>query len=168
MSSRMFLYLLDSSVSYIYIYILVKSSNRPLLKLGYKCSHAKYFYENLYLKSQVLYPSIAMRIIQIFSKTPRAKREVLKNEKCTWNSRDCICSNFYFTNHLLNVSLKRKLEQTTFCIIIRRMTTEKGARAVGILQQGAGIRQVSRGVCFFFGFFFFFFFFLVFFFEIPG
>ena len=49
-----------------------------------------------------------MIIIQIFSKTPRAKREVLKNEKCTWSSRDCICSNFYFTNHLLNVSLKRK------------------------------------------------------------
>ena len=46
----------------------------------------------------------------------------------------------YFTNRLLNVSLKRK----TFCIIIRRMTTQKGARAVGILHQGAGIRQVSR------------------------
>ena len=31
-----------------------------------------------------------------------------KNAKCTWSSRDIICSNFYFTNHLLNVSLKRK------------------------------------------------------------
>ena len=49
-----------------------------------------------------------MIITQIFSKTPRAKREVLNNAKCTWSSRDCICSNFYFTNHLLNVSLKRK------------------------------------------------------------
>ena len=49
-----------------------------------------------------------MIIIQIFNKTLRAKREVLKNEKCTWSSRDCICSNIYFTNHLLNVSLKRK------------------------------------------------------------
>ena len=32
------------------------------------------------MKPQVLYPSIAVIIIQIFSKTPRAKREVLKNE----------------------------------------------------------------------------------------
>ena len=45
---------------------------------------------------------------QIFSKTLRAKQEVLKYETCTWSSRDCICSNFYFTKHLLNVSLKRK------------------------------------------------------------
>ena len=37
-----------------------------------------------------------------------------------------------------------KEKQTTFCIIIRRMTIEKGARAVGILRQGAGIRQVRR------------------------
>ena len=29
-------------------------------------------------------------------------------QKCSWSSRDCICSYFYFTNHLLNVSLKRK------------------------------------------------------------
>ena len=36
-----------------------------------------------------------------------------------------------------------KEKQTIFCIIIRRMTTEKGARAVGILRQGLGIRQVS-------------------------
>ena len=40
---------------------------------------------------------------------------------------------FFFTNHF--VSLKRK----TFCIFKRRKTTEKGARAVGILRQGAGI-----------------------------
>ena len=32
--------------------ILAKSSNRPLLKLINK--YAKYFYENLYMKSQVL------------------------------------------------------------------------------------------------------------------
>ena len=31
-----------------------------------------------------------------------------KTKKCTWSSRDCSCSTFYFTNHLLNVSLKRK------------------------------------------------------------
>ena len=57
-----------------------------------------------------------------------------------WSSRDCIFSNFYHTNHLLNVSLKRKTDNIS--IIIRRMTTEKRARAVGILRQGAGIRQV--------------------------
>ena len=32
----------------------------------------------------------------------------VKTMKCTWSSRDCICSTFYFTNHLLNASLKRK------------------------------------------------------------
>ena len=62
--------------------------------------------------------------------------------KCTWSSRDCICSIFYFTNHLLNASLKRKT--SNICIIIRRMTTEKAARAVGVLRQAAGVRQVSR------------------------
>ena len=36
-----------------------------------------------------------------------------------------------------------KEKETTFCIIIRRMTVEKGARAVGILRHGAGIRQVG-------------------------
>ena len=71
---------------------------------------------------QPAHPSFALIIIQIFSNTPRAKQEVFKNEKCNWSSLDCICSNFYFTNHLLNVSLKRK--QTTFCII-RRMTTKR-------------------------------------------
>ena len=68
----------------------------------------KIFLRDLYMKSQASYPSIAMIIIQIFSKISRAKREVLKNEKCTWSSRDCICSDFYFINNLLNTSLKRK------------------------------------------------------------
>ena len=44
-----------------------------------------------------------MIIIRVFSKTLRAKREILKNAKCTWISRYCIWSNFYLTNHLLNV-----------------------------------------------------------------
>ena len=83
-----------------------------------------------------------MIIIQISCKTLRAKRELLKNEKYTWSSRDCICSNFYFINHLLNVSLKRKTNN--MCFIVRRMTPEKRARAVDILRQGAGIRQESR------------------------
>ena len=52
-----------------------------------------------------------MIIIQILSKTPCAKWEVLKNEKCTWSSRSCICSNVCHKNHLLNVSLKRKNRQ---------------------------------------------------------
>ena len=89
------------------------------------------------MKSQVLYPSIAMIILQIFSKTPLAKREVLKNEKCTWSSRDCICSNFYLTTHLLNASLKRKTDNIS--IILRRITTAERARAVGLLQQYVSI-----------------------------
>ena len=82
-----------------------------------------------------------MIIIQILSKTQCAKWEVLKNEKCTWSSRGCICSNVFHKNHLLNVSLKRKADN--IFIIIRRMTTEKRTRAVGIPRQGSGIRQVS-------------------------
>ena len=60
----------------------------------------KTFFTKMYTWSH----KFAVIIIQIFSKTPRAKRDVLKNEKCTWSSRIF----FYFTNHLLNVSLKRK------------------------------------------------------------
>ena len=37
-----------------------------------------------------------------------------------------------------------KGKQPTFFITIRRMTTEDGARAVGILGQGAGLRQKIR------------------------
>ena len=48
----------------------------------------------------------------------------------------------FHKHHLLNVSLKRKTDNIS--IIIRRMTTEKRARAVGIPRQGAGIRQVSH------------------------
>ena len=83
-----------------------------------------------------------MIIIQILSKTPCAKWEVLKKEKCTWSSRGCICSNVCHKNHSLHVSLKRKIDNIS--IIIRRMTTEKRARVVGIPWQGAGLRQVSH------------------------
>ena len=55
-----------------------------------------------------------MIIIQVYSKIPRATWKVLKNSKCTWSSRDYICSNFYPITHLLNPSLKRKKKQTTF------------------------------------------------------
>ena len=62
---------------------------------------------------------------------------MLKNAECTWSSRDCICSNFYLTNHLLNVSLKRKTDNIS--IIIRRITAAERARAVGVLQQNVSI-----------------------------
>ena len=88
----------------------------------------KIFYENLYIKSQVVYPLIAIVIIQILNNT-HANWEMLKNEKCTCSSKDYICRNFYHTNHLLNVSRKRKTENIS--IIIRHVTTEK--RAKGIL-----------------------------------
>ena len=55
---------------------------------------------------------------------------MLKNAKCTWSPRDCICSNFNLTTHLLNVSLKRKTDNIS---IMRLMTTKKRARAVGML-----------------------------------
>ena len=44
------------------------------------------------------------------------------------------CSNFYQTNHLLNVSLKRKTENIS--IILRCGATEKRVRAIFMLQQG--------------------------------
>ena len=71
-------------------------------------------------------PLIAIVIIQIFSKTPHANWEMLKNEKYMCNSKDYICRKFYHTNQLLNVSLKRKTENIS--IIIRNVTTEKSKR----------------------------------------
>ena len=58
------------------------------------------------------------------------------------SSRDCICSNFYHTHHQLTVSLKRKTDNIS--IIIRHMATEKRARAIVMLQPGAGRRQVTH------------------------
>ena len=54
-------------------------------------------------------PLIAIVIIQIFSKTPRANWEMLKNEKYTCSSKDYICRKFYHTSQLLNVSLKSRV-----------------------------------------------------------
>ena len=80
--------------------------------------------------------------IQVISKTPQPKREELKNAKRMWSSTGCMCSNAYLTEHLMDVSLKRKTD--TISIIIRRMSTDVRAKAVGMQQQGAGIRQVSH------------------------
>ena len=93
------------------------------------------------MKSQAL-SSIAVIIIQVLSTTPHAQREVLRNAKCTGSSRNCIYSIVCLTNHLLDVSLKTKTDNIS--IIIRRMSTEERAKAVGMLQRGAGIRQVSH------------------------
>ena len=41
--------------------------------------------------------------------------------------------------HLQQFLFHLKEKQATFCTIIRRMTTENGERAVGILRQGSGI-----------------------------
>ena len=46
-----------------------------------------------------------------------------------------------FISQIICEMFHLKEKQTTFCIIIGRMTTEKGGRAVDILRQGAGIRQ---------------------------
>ena len=83
------------------------------------------------VKSIITFNSVI--IIQIYSKIPHATRKVLKNAKCTWNSRDCIRSNFYLSTHLLNASLKRKTN--SIFSILRRITIAEGARAVGMLQQ---------------------------------
>ena len=46
------------------------------------------------------------------------------------NAQNCICSNLYLTNYLLNVSLKRKTDN--IFIILRRMNTEEKARATAM------------------------------------
>ena len=89
------------------------------------------------MKSKALSHSNKVIIIQVYSKIPRATWKVLKNAKCTGSSRDCICSIFYLTTHLLNASLKRKTDNIS--IIIRRITTAARARAVGMLQQYVSI-----------------------------
>ena len=89
------------------------------------------------MKSKALLYSNSVIIIQVYRKIPRATWKVLKNAKCTWSSRDCICSIFYVTTHLLNASLKRKTD--TISIILRRITTAERARAFGMLQQYASI-----------------------------
>ena len=57
--------------------------------------------------------------------------------KCMWSSRDCICSNFCLTTHLLNASIKRKTGNIS--TIVRRITTAERARTVGMLQQYVSI-----------------------------
>ena len=75
-------------------------------------------------------------IIQILSKTPCAKWEVLKTKNARGARGGCICSTVCHKHHLLNVSLKRKTDDVS--IIIRRMATGKRARAVGIPLEGTG------------------------------
>ena len=89
------------------------------------------------MKSKALSHSTTVIIIQVYSKIQRATWKMLKNAKCTWSSRDCICSNFYLTTHLLDASLKRKTDNIP--IILRRITTAERARAVGMLQQYVSI-----------------------------
>ena len=87
------------------------------------------------MKPKPLSHSNSVIIIQVYSKIPRATRKVLKNAKCTWSSRDCICNNFYLKTHLLNASLKTDNNS----IILRRTTPADRARAVGMLQQYVSI-----------------------------
>ena len=96
-----------------------------------------FFWKFIHEATSILKPLIAVIIIQVSSKTLRAKlQEVLKNANCKWSLRDCICSTFDLTNHLVNVSLKRR---TDISIIKWHMTTEERARDVDMPQQGAGI-----------------------------
>ena len=89
------------------------------------------------MKSKALSHSNSVIIIQVYSKIPRATWKVLKNAKCTWSLRDCICSNFYLTTHLL-ASLKRKTDSIS--TILWRITTAERARAVVMLQQHVSIK----------------------------
>ena len=95
-------------------------------------------YENLCMKSKVLSHSNSVIIFQVYSKMPRATWKVLKNAKCMWSSRDCICSNFYLTAHLLNASLKRNTDSIS--ITTRRINTTERTRQIGMLQQYVSIK----------------------------
>ena len=83
------------------------------------------------MKSRALKRSNSVIIIQAFSKILHALRKCLKRKM----RGDC--SNFYLTNHLLNVSQKIKTDNNF--IIIRCTTTDERARVVGKLWQCAGI-----------------------------
>ena len=85
------------------------------------------------MMSQAYRKSISMKIIQLYSKTLRVTRQVLKNAKYTWSSRVCICSICYLTINLLSVSLKRKTKD--IFTIMQRITTSEGTRADGPLKQ---------------------------------
>ena len=83
--------------------------------------------------SQAYRKAIAMKIIQLYSKTLRATWQVLENAKYTWSSRVCICSIYYLTSQLLSVSLKRKTNKIS--TIMRCMTTAEATRADCPLKQ---------------------------------
>ena len=119
----------------LYVYILAKSSNRPLFNLRKKIKPKIFFYENLYIASQVSYLLIAFVIFQILSNTQRAIGKCSKKKKARpCSSKDYIYRNFYHTIQLLNVSLKRKTENIS--IIMRHVTTEKRAKGIFMLQNG--------------------------------
>ena len=84
------------------------------------------------MTSQACRKSISMIIIQLYSKTLRAAWKVLENSKCTWSSKEFVCSLCYLTIHLLNVLLKRKTNN--IFTIMRRMTTAESTRAAGPLK----------------------------------
>ena len=73
-------------------------------------------------------------------KVGRAKKKTTKNVR---GAREIVFAAI-FVSQIICCMFYLKEKQTTFCIIIRRMTTVKGSRAVGIIRQGAGIRQESR------------------------
>ena len=85
------------------------------------------------MKSNTLSHLNSVIIIQVYSPILRATWKALKNAKCTWSLRDCVCSNFYLAAHLLNASLKGKTDNIS--IILGHITTAEGARALGMLQQ---------------------------------
>ena len=85
------------------------------------------------MMSQACRMSISTIIIQLYSKTLRARGKCSKTQKCTWRSKLFICSICYLTIHLLNVSLKRKTN--SIFTIMRRMTTAESKKADGPLKQ---------------------------------
>ena len=74
------------------------------------------------------------------------KKKKKKKKKNTKNARGAreIAFAAIFISQIIWWMFHLKEKQTAFRIIVRRMTTEKGARAVGILRKYASIRQVSQ------------------------
>ena len=88
--------------------MLAKSFNRPLLKLGWNI-YIQTILMKIYTWSHKHYIILIQRLLfKYITKLHVQHGKCSKTQKCTWSSRDCICSNFYLTNHLLNVSLKGK------------------------------------------------------------
>ena len=107
-----------------------------LFKTEIKMLRCKIFLRNfIHEVLKLLYPLIAIVIIQILTNTPRAIWEMLKNENCTCSSKVYICS--YFSSHIIYLMCHLKENQKTFPSLYG-ICLQKRAKGSVMLQNGVG------------------------------